>query len=131
MPEQRSEFLELLAVDDLEAGTMAARDHPGGGRKLLVARVGDGFYVTQEHCPHMGANLAKGTLEGTVVTCPLHHSRFDVTDGRVVRWTDWEGALQKMGESVRHPRPLQTYEVRVEGGKVLVGPEKPLVGGAS
>jgi len=30
-----------------------------------------------------------------------------------------------IAELARHPRPLRTYQVRLEGGKVLVGPENP------
>ncbi len=120
------EFLELMPADEIQNGGMTAYDHPGGGHKLLVARVDDEFYITQEHCQHMGGNLAKGKLEGTVVTCPLHHSQYDITDGRVIRWTDWTGGLATMNEAIRHPRSLVAYESKIHDGKVFVGPEKPL-----
>jgi Ferredoxin subunits of nitrite reductase and ring-hydroxylating dioxygenases len=90
--------------------------------------VGDDFYATQARCPHMGGNLLKGTLEGSVITCPLHASQFDVTDGSVLRWTDWTGILEKAGDALRHPRPLTTYEVHVEAGRVMIGAEKPPAG---
>lgn len=32
-------------------------------------------------CPHAGATLSTGELEGTVITCPRHGSQFDVRDG--------------------------------------------------
>ncbi len=125
MPEN-DDFLELMRAEELVEGEMTAYDNPSGGQKLLVAHVGDDFFVTQEHCAHMGANLAKGKLEGTVVTCPLHHSQYDLTDGAVVRWTDWTGGLATMNEAFRHPRSLVAYETRVEDGTVYVGPEKSL-----
>ena len=52
------------------------------GHEFLVARVGDRYFVTDNHCPHLGGRLSKGNLEGTVITCHLHHSQFDLTDGR-------------------------------------------------
>ena len=57
--------------------------------------------------------------------CHLHHSQFDLADGHVVRWTDWSGAVLTIAEPARHPRPLRTYEVKIEDGKVFVGPEIP------
>ena len=114
----------ILAADELADGQMKAVDGPD--RKLLVARVGDEYFVTQEHCPHLGGNLAKGTLEGTIVTCPLHHSQFDLRDGHVVRWTDWTGAMHDLAEATRHPRPIAVYETSVADGQVMVGAQKPL-----
>lgn len=38
-----------------------------------------------DRCPHAGATLSEGELEGTVLTCPRHGSQFDVTDGSRVR----------------------------------------------
>ena len=61
------------------------------------------FYITQEHCQHMGGNLAKGKLDGAIVTCPLHHSQYDLRDGHVVRWTDWKGSLESMNIAMQAP----------------------------
>jgi nitrite reductase/ring-hydroxylating ferredoxin subunit len=55
-----------------------------------------------------------------VVTCPKHGSRFDVTDGHVVRWLKQSGVLSKVGSMVRPERPLMVYKTRVEGGEIMV-----------
>jgi len=91
---------------------------------MLVANVGGQYYISDGRCPHMGGHLPEGTLEDTVITCPRHHSRFDLKDGRCLRWTDWDGAALTVGKLLRHPRSLRTYEVKVEGADVLVGPQK-------
>jgi 3-phenylpropionate/trans-cinnamate dioxygenase ferredoxin subunit len=80
-----------------------------GGREILVARVGDRYYSADNRCPHMGGNLSQGTLEGTILTCPRHHSQFDLTDGHVVRWTDWTGILLATGKLLKSPRPIKTH----------------------
>ena len=121
-------FIELMPVGDLAEGTMVqaeAEDH-----KLLVAHVDGEFYVADAHCPHLHANLTKGALEGTVVVCPLHHSRFDLRDGSVLDWTNWSGAAKSMAEFVRHPRPLRVYETEVRDGVLWVGPQKEPPAGA-
>jgi len=90
------------------------------GRKLLVARVGDSYYAADARCPHLGGQLAEGKLEGTVVTCPRHGSRFDLADGRVLRWTDWSGLTLALAKAFKSPRPLTTYGTRVEAGRLVV-----------
>lgn len=119
------EFLDVTAADEI--GESEMRGFTVDGHELLVANVNGTFLIADARCPHLHGNLAKGTLEGSVVTCPLHHSRFDLTDGRVVRWTDWTGAVKSMAEFARHPRPLRVYESEVVDGRVLVGPQKPPV----
>ena len=54
-------------------------DAPGGS--IVVIRVGGRLHAIRDECPHAGASLADGTLEGTVITCPRHGSQFDVTTG--------------------------------------------------
>jgi len=117
-----SDFIELTNVEGFEPGTM--REVDLDDHHMLVARVGDEFYVTDGRCPHLGGHLEKGVLEGSIVTCPRHHSQFDLSDGTCLRWTDWQGAVLTIAELAKHPRPLRAYETRVENGMLLVGPQK-------
>jgi 3-phenylpropionate/trans-cinnamate dioxygenase ferredoxin subunit len=117
-----SDFIEIMGYDEIADGQMHAveiEEHD-----LLVYKVDGDILITDGRCPHMHGDLAKGTLEGTVVTCPRHGSQFDVRDGHVVRWTEFEGVVKSVAQFVKHPRPLRTYESRVEDGKVFVGPER-------
>ena len=118
------EFTEIARAGELNDGAMKmvmVKD-----REILLARVGDRYYAAENRCPHMGGNLSRGTLTETVVTCSRHHSQFDLTDGRLIRWTDWTGIKLAMAKLARHSRPLQTYEVRVENDRILVGGERVL-----
>ena len=90
------------------------------GREILLARVADAYYAADNRCPHMGAKLSQGKLEGAVVTCPRHGSQFDLTDGGVVRWLKGSGLLSKVGKALKSPRPLVTYNVKVEGDRILI-----------
>ncbi len=88
--------------------------------EILIARVGDKYYASDNRCPHMGGKLSQGELEGTVVTCPLHSSRFDLKTGEVVRWLKGTGFLSKVGKALKSPKPLTTYNVKVEDDRVMV-----------
>ena len=116
------DFMDLIGTEEIAEGQMVGtelEDH-----ELLVAKVGGEFYIADARCPHLHGFLPKGTLEGTIVTCPRHGSQFDLTDGHVVRWTKWTGTVQSMAEAVRHPRPLRVYEARIADGRLQVGPQK-------
>jgi nitrite reductase/ring-hydroxylating ferredoxin subunit len=52
-----------------------------GGRTLAVFNVAGAFYAIDNECPHRGGPLGEGDLEGTVVLCPWHAWRWDVTTG--------------------------------------------------
>ncbi|HXZ95075.1 MAG TPA: Rieske 2Fe-2S domain-containing protein, partial [Dehalococcoidia bacterium] len=97
-------------------------------REILLARVGDTFYAADNRCPHMGGSLSEGKLEKTIVTCPRHHSQFDLVDGHVVRWTDWSGIKLSLGKMVKSPRPVKTYKIKFEGGKVMAEVDKASFG---
>ena len=109
---------EVLKKNELSSGQMRALRIEN--RELLVARANDRYLVSEARCPHLGGKLAEGKLEGTIVTCPLHGSQFDLQDGKVLRWTNWSGALSKIGQAVKSPRPLKTYAVTLEGDSVMV-----------
>jgi 3-phenylpropionate/trans-cinnamate dioxygenase ferredoxin subunit len=111
-------WVDAGAASELAEGTM--RTVALDGPPLLVAHVGDSYYAAQGRCPHMGGRLAEGKLEGTVVTCPRHGSRFDLTDGRVLRWTEWSGLVLALAKVFKSPRPLETFATRVEEGRLMV-----------
>ncbi len=113
-----SDYVEVLKRDDLQNGEM--RGVTVGGNELLLARVDDRYYAASNLCPHLRAKLARGTLTGTIVTCPRHGSQFDLKDGHVVRWTEWSGAKLALSKIFTAPRPLQTYPVKLEGDSVQV-----------
>lgn len=91
-----------------------ASDVPPGTLKLamvmgtfvLLANVDGEIYATSNLCPHAGAALNYGRLDGPEVECALHGAVFDVTDGEVV-----------VGPA---PYGLDTFPVKVEDGEVLV-----------
>jgi 3-phenylpropionate/trans-cinnamate dioxygenase ferredoxin subunit len=111
-------FVEVAKVSDVTNGMI--KKVVIGDRAILLAKVQGRLYATDALCPHMQADLSEGTLQGTVLTCPMHNSRFDIRDGAVIRWTDLSGSLLTYAAKARPPRPLTTYPVRIDGEKVLV-----------
>ena len=112
-----SKFREVAKTEEVKSGTMKVVI--AEGREILLARVGDKYYATDNRCPHMKGDLSQGKLEGTVVTCPVHGSQFDISNGQVVRWLKG-GLMSKVGKAIKLSKDLVVYNVKVENGRVLV-----------
>ncbi|WP_146522150.1 Rieske (2Fe-2S) protein [Stieleria varia] len=99
-----SDFEVVGKVSDFEVGR--GRAVPYDGRMVAVFRQESGeWYAIDDLCPHMGASLAEGYVEGNSVTCPWHAWRFCVADGT---WED-------------NPRvKVDSFEVQVDGDDVKV-----------
>lgn len=48
------------------------------GRSLVLFNINGTVYAIDNTCPHQGASLAGGKLEGTWLRCPAHGLRFDL-----------------------------------------------------
>ena len=68
---------------DIAAGEMRVFDV--AGTKVNIASVDGHFHAFDDTCTHKACSLAKGKLDGSIVTCPCHGSQFDVTTGEVLR----------------------------------------------
>lgn len=50
-------------------------------RILALFNVDGELYAVDDSCPHQGASLAGGRLDGRVIQCCAHGLRFDLTTG--------------------------------------------------
>ncbi|MCA9269918.1 MAG: Rieske 2Fe-2S domain-containing protein [Planctomycetales bacterium] len=98
-----SEFITVCKVGAVAEGEGQAFNV--GGKMLAVFNVGGEYFAINDFCPHMGASLAGGHLEGDAVSCPWHAWRFCVRDGA---WLD-------------NPKiSTDAYELRIEGDEIQV-----------
>ena len=76
------------------------------GKSYAVYNTEKGFFATDGICTHEHQELADGLVIGTVIECPLHQGRFDVTNGKAL------GAPVCVD--------LNTYAVKVEDNTILI-----------
>jgi 3-phenylpropionate/trans-cinnamate dioxygenase ferredoxin subunit len=76
-----SRCVEIGSSDDLRPGQrkLAFVD----GQSVVVFNIAGALHAIENSCPHNGASLASGALEGSVLTCPAHGLRFDLATGRM------------------------------------------------
>ncbi len=101
MPEK---FVKLASLSHLAIGRLLRVEHQG--RELCLAYVDGEVYAVDDTCSHEAASLAKGSLHGDCVKCPLHGSRFDLKTG---------AALDEPAED-----PINTYAVKIDDDDILV-----------
>lgn len=98
------EFTPVLSESDLEEGKPVRAEH--NGTPILLVRRDSQIHALAETCSHLGGPLSDGKLDGYVIQCPWHGSRFSIRDGHVVD-----------GPAV-HPQPC--LEARIQNGQVEV-----------
>jgi nitrite reductase/ring-hydroxylating ferredoxin subunit len=112
------DFIRVADAQEIPSGGLKLVDV--NGERVAVANVDGSFYAFSDECTHDGGPLSDGDLEGEIVTCPWHFSRFNVRTGEIV---------ESPAEEV-----VAVYEVKVEGGAVFVGgpkgegPHPPVLG---
>jgi 3-phenylpropionate/trans-cinnamate dioxygenase ferredoxin subunit len=82
-------------------------------KEVLIANVDGNYYAIADRCTHRGGDLSKGSLDGNIVTCPLHGSRFDVTTGKAV-----SGPKIVFVRAKTNDEP--SFEVKIEGNNILL-----------
>jgi nitrite reductase (NADH) small subunit len=112
--------LRVGAVDDVRREGCRVVDVDG--RRVGVISVGDEFYAIADGCPHMGASMCAGSLDGTLVPSAPHELVYGM-DQRVIRcpWHGWEFDLES-GRSLLEPRRfgLRTYPVSEDDGQLVI-----------
>ena len=79
---------------------------------VLVVRCDRQFYAFENVCPHAGAALETGSIEGRRIECSVHGWTFDVASGRRVQ--SWWDRLASSSTPCR----LRTFPVVVQGDAV-------------
>jgi nitrite reductase/ring-hydroxylating ferredoxin subunit len=74
-------FVTIVTLQEVPAGQ--GRQVTVRGKTLAVFNVNGTFFAVDDTCPHRGASLWEGEVEGTEVSCPLHGARFDLATGRI------------------------------------------------
>lgn len=79
-----------------------------GAERVAVFRDGDRLHAMSNVCAHQGGPLGEGKIVDGCVTCP------------------WHGYQYRPGDGCSPPpytEKIPTYELRVEGGRVMLNPE--------
>ena len=105
-PDDWTDALDSAGLTPGEPQSVVVQDTP-----VLLLRHGDGLHAMHDRCSHRGCSLSDGQIDGELVVCGCHGSRFRREDGSVER-----------GPATA-PQPV--YETRESGGSIQVRLQKP------
>ena len=98
-----AEFVSVAKISELTPGTGMVVEV--NGVSVALFKIDGAVYAIDNTCPHRGGPLGAGTVEGRVVTCPLHMWDFDICTGEFTA-----------NREIR----IATYAVEVEGDEIKV-----------
>ena len=108
---ERLTFVKVAETSEIPLGHMKAVKV--SEKEVLIANINGVYYAIGNRCTHRDGELAKGTLEGNVITCPRHKAKFDVTTGKVI-----SGPKIPLIHSNIKDEPV--YTVKIEGTDILL-----------
>jgi 3-phenylpropionate/trans-cinnamate dioxygenase ferredoxin subunit len=98
-----ADFVEAAGLDQVPPGKSTSVKV--AGRDVALFNVDGTIFAMDDTCPHAGASLGLGKLDGKTVTCRSHGMRFDVTTGCFAGTSD---------------SGVASYPVKVVDGTILV-----------
>jgi len=100
-------WIEVATTAELPLGKMKRLEIDG--HRYLLANGNGTIYAVDDQCSHEDVSLYLGCVQGDMIKCSLHGSRFSL----------------KTGQPLEDPAtdPIGTYEVRIESGKVHLRPK--------
>jgi len=79
-----------------------------GSERIAVYRDGEQLHAVSSVCAHQGGPLGEGKIVDGCITCPWHGYQYDAKNGQ---------------SPPPYTEKIETYELRVEGGRVMLNPE--------
>ncbi|MGH9753090.1 MAG: Rieske (2Fe-2S) protein [Blastocatellia bacterium] len=96
-------YYRVASISDIPPGT--GRSIEVAGEEIALFNFNGEYYAISDMCPHRGASLAEGFLDGGNVFCPWHCFDFSL----------------KTGECATVPSlRVRTYEVKIAGEDIFI-----------
>ena len=94
---KKKQWIKLKSVDEIEEGVS---HHEFEDKSCFINKNGEDIQIFDSMCPHRETKIPCDALNGTTLTCPMHHWRFDLENGKCL-------------EEGNYP-PLNKLEYKVE-----------------
>ena len=104
-------FVKVAEKSEIPAGKMKMVKVEE--KEILIVNVDGKYYAIANKCTHRGGDLSKGSLNGNIITCPVHGARFDVTTGKAI-----SGPKILLFKSKTEDEP--SFKVEIKGKEVML-----------
>jgi NAD(P)H-dependent nitrite reductase small subunit len=100
---EEKRYYRVASINEIPPGT--GRMVEVAGEDIALFNFNGEYYAIDDLCPHRGASLAEGFLDGGKVFCPLHCFDFNLKTGEC-----------EMVSSLR----VRTYDVKISGEDIFI-----------
>jgi nitrite reductase/ring-hydroxylating ferredoxin subunit len=128
-------LVEVAKKSDIAPGGMKAVEVNGKEIVLCNCESDGRIYALERRCGHENGPLEMGTLDGYILTCPVHSVQFDIATGEALskpiyhfstdeseKEEDPDTFAQYFGELISRIKvhDVKTYPVKVEGDSIKI-----------
>lgn len=128
----QSDFVDVAKLDEVPTGRMKHIEL--NGKEIMIVNLDGKIYALNDRCSHTNAPLSMGHIQNSVITCPMHGARFDITTGKKVSDpkmpsfnvdslpVNMQKYLEYAGQLLSRIKTYDqdSYEVRVEGNSIKI-----------
>ncbi len=102
-------WIEVAASDEVPVGGMKRIEIDG--KRYLIAHTETAYYAVDDLCSHEEVSLYLGCIQGEMIKCSLHGSRFSL----------------KTGEPMEEPatESIRTYAIKRDENLLFIDPHQP------
>lgn len=124
-------LVEVARTSEIASGGM--KFVKAGDLELCICNCSGQYYAVSRRCGHMNSALEMGALDGTILTCAMHHVQFDVTTGEALNspvpefieeqlQPMWAKKMQYIAMLMQHINvcDVRIFPVKVEGTVISV-----------
>jgi 3-phenylpropionate/trans-cinnamate dioxygenase ferredoxin subunit len=104
----KDEWMVVTTTDALHPGEMKRIEIDG--HRYLIVNAGGQIYAVDDLCSHEEVSLYLGCIEGDMIRCSLHGSRFSLKNGAPMEDPATE--------------PIKTYAVKINADRIYFKPEQ-------
>ena len=101
-------FIRVASESDVPPNTLHSVEV--GDFNVCLANADGRIYAFRDNCTHRDFPLSAGEIDSGEVECTWHGAKFEVATGRATR--------------LPAIKPVQTFEVRIENGDILIAIEE-------
>ena len=88
---------------------------PYKNRHILLVMIENSVYAIQDKCPHMGASLYPGKIEGEVIYCKDHNLGISLSTGNVI--SEQQAKSLRLDE---YSLSVKRFPIKIQDNKIYL-----------
>jgi nitrite reductase/ring-hydroxylating ferredoxin subunit len=90
--------------------------------EIIIGKKNDHLFAFNNSCPHKGASLSKGRLNGDNIVCYMHGYEYNVFNGRLEDMKSWkkDSTWIEQNDQWRYSDDLKIYKIFSDNERIFI-----------